>query len=164
MKLKSVCALLAASLLLVGCPLAGMAESVWDKETPAVAGPLEITVYRSPSCGCCGQWLEHMTKQGFHVNDVLTEDMDAIKKKFGIAPKLASCHTAVIGNYVIEGHVPAGDVKKLLLEKPAVAGITVPGMVSGTPGMEMGGKKAPFTVLSFDKAGNSATFSDYPAY
>lgn len=164
MKLKTVCSLLAASLLLAGCPLAGMAESVWDKETPVVAGPLEITVYRSPTCNCCGKWLEHMAKQGFQVNDMVTEDMDAIKRKFGVPKKLASCHTAVINGYVIEGHVPAGDVKKLLTAKPAVAGIAVPGMVTGTPGMEMGGKKDPFAVLSFDKSGRSATFSDYPSY
>ncbi|TAN48134.1 MAG: DUF411 domain-containing protein [Methylococcaceae bacterium] len=164
MKLKSVRALWMAGALLAVCPWVGMAGSVWDKLTPAVAGPLEITVYRSPSCGCCGQWLEHMTKQGFHVNDMPTEDMDAIKRKFGVAPKLASCHTAFINGYVIEGHVPAGDVKKLLQEKPAVAGLTVPGMVSGSPGMEMGGKKAPFTVLSFDKDGNATPFSEYSSY
>ncbi|WP_255210917.1 DUF411 domain-containing protein [Methylogaea oryzae] len=145
-------------------PLTGLAESAWDKETPAVAGAMEITVYRSPSCGCCGKWLEHMAKHGFQVNDMVTEDMDAIKRKFGVSPKLASCHTAFINGYVIEGHVPAGDVKKLLTDKPAVAGIAVPGMVSGSPGMEMGGKKEPFAVLSFDKAGKSAAFSEYSSY
>lgn len=165
MNLKSVVALWVASLMLAGFPLAGMAESAWDKETPAAAGSLNITVYRSPSCKCCGQWLEHMSKQGFQVNDMPSEDMDAIKTKLGVPVKLASCHTAVIDGYVIEGHVPAGDVKKLLATKPAaVAGISVPGMVSGTPGMEMGGKKDPFSVLSFDKAGNSAKFSEYSTY
>jgi hypothetical protein len=164
MKAKFFRVLLAFSLALAAYPLAGWADSVWDKETPAMAGPLQMTVYRSPSCSCCGQWLEHMRKQGFEINDVPTQDMDAVKRKFGIAPKLASCHTAVIGDYVIEGHVPAGDVKKLLQEKPPVVGLTVPGMVSGSPGMEMGGRKEPFSVLSVDKAGNTAKFSDYSNY
>lgn len=164
MKLKFMRVVWVVGALLAGFPLMGSADSAWDKPTPALAGPLDITVYRSPSCGCCGQWLEHMTKQGFHVIDMPTEDMDAIKRKFGVSPKLASCHTAFINGYVIEGHVPAGDVKKLLTDKPAVAGLTVPGMVSGSPGMEMGGKKAPFSVLSFDKDGNAAPFSEYADY
>lgn len=161
---KSLRAWFAAVALLAGFPVAGVAESVWDKETPALEGQSEITVYRSPTCSCCGKWLDHMSKQGFHVNDVISENMDEIKRKFGVSPKLASCHTALINGYVIEGHVPAGDVKKLLRDKPAVAGIALPGMVVGSPGMEMGGKKEPFAVLSFDKTGNTAVFSDYSSY
>src|SRR5512139_3104358 len=89
-------------------------ESNWDKPTPALAKPAEMTVYRSPSCGCCGKWIEHMKKQGFLIRDIKTENMDAIKRQMGVPQELESCHTALVDGYVIEGHVPAGDVKKAL--------------------------------------------------
>lgn len=164
MNFKLIVAAGTIGLLLIGSPIAVVAGSAGNKETPIAAGALDVTVYRSPSCKCCGKWLDHMKQQGFRINDVLSDDMDAVKAKLGVPAKLASCHTAVVGGYLVEGHVPAGDVKKLLADKPAVAGIGVPGMVAGTPGMEMGDKKEPFTVLSFDKAGNSARFSEYVDY
>jgi len=135
--------------------------SVWDKPTPALGGPKEMTVYRSPTCGCCEKWIAHMQKQGFTVKDILSEDMDAVKQKLGIPPNLQSCHTAVVDGYVVEGHVPAGDVKKLLKTKPQAAGLAAPGMPAGSPGMEMGGGKANFPVLLFDKKGNAGTFNEY---
>lgn len=123
--------------------------------------PLEMTVYRSPTCGCCGKWLEHMKQNGFKVKDVLTEDMDSIKRQQGVPDNLKSCHTAVVGGYRVEGHVPASDVRALLEKKPAVSGISVPGMPVGTPGMEMGGRKDPYAVVQFDKSGEPAVFHDY---
>ncbi|MGR9106864.1 MAG: DUF411 domain-containing protein [Gammaproteobacteria bacterium] len=140
------------------------AESVWDKSLPASSEPIQITVYRSPNCGCCGFWLEHLKKHNFLVTDIKTEDVNSVKQQYGVTPQLASCHTALVDGYVIEGHVPAEDIRKLLAEKPDVAGLSVPGMPQGTPGMEMGGKKEPFSVISFDKDGKEAHFTDYTFY
>lgn len=139
-------------------------ESVWDKATSPLDKPLTITVYRSPSCGCCGKWIEHLEKHQFKVTDIKTEEINAVKRKYRVPPQLASCHTALVGGYVIEGHVPAGDIKELLKTKPAVAGLSVPGMPVGTPGMEMGGKKEPFAVMSFDGKGNVKKFNEYRFY
>lgn len=151
-------------LLIVLNSSALLAESVWDKATPELAEPLKITVYRSPDCSCCGRWLEHMKKQGFEVTDIKTDQMSAIKKRYGVPPELVSCHTAIINDYVIEGHVPAGDIKKLIQQHSPVVGLAVPGMVQGSPGMEMGNQKKPFSVISFDKAGKTETFSEYSFY
>jgi hypothetical protein len=123
--------------------------------------PVEMTVYRSPTCGCCGKWLEHMKQDGFVVKDIQTEDMDAIKRQHGVPDNLKSCHTALVGGYVVEGHVPASDIRSLLEKKPAVVGVGVPGMPAGTPGMEMGGRKDPFAVVQFDKNGQATVFHDY---
>jgi hypothetical protein len=123
--------------------------------------PVDITVYRSASCSCCGKWLEHLKANNFNVKDMVIEDVLPIKQKQGITDKLASCHTALVGNYVIEGHVPANDIMKLLKSKPKVIGLAVPGMVNGSPGMEMGDHKNAYEVVSFDKDQKTAVFSSY---
>lgn len=112
---------------------------------------IEIEVYRSPTCGCCSKWLDHLRQNNFKVTDHLTNDVQLIKDKYGVPKNMASCHTALVGGYVVEGHVPAADIKKLLKVKPVIIGISVPGMPVGTPGMEMGSKKDPYKVVSFDK-------------
>jgi hypothetical protein len=142
------------------------AERARDQAAPAPVPekPVEITVYRSPTCGCCGKWLEHMKKNGFTVKDIKTEEMDKIKQQYGVPKNLQSCHTGVVEGYVIEGHVPAADVRDLLKKHPDAAGLSVPGMTVGTPGMEMGGKKDPFDVVEFDKQGHARTFHEYRAY
>ena len=122
---------------------------------------IPITVYRSPTCSCCGKWLEHLKQNNFAVKDVPTEDMAALKKQHGVSEEMASCHTAVVDGYVVEGHVPADDIKALLKTKPKVVGIAVPQMPSGTPGMEMGGKKDPYNVMSFDKANHYEIFKSH---
>jgi hypothetical protein len=124
---------------------------------------IDITVHRSPSCNCCGKWVEHLKQNNFKVNDIVSEDVQAIKNKYGITTQLASCHTALVGGYVVEGHVPANDIRKLLKDKPDVVGITVPGMPSGTPGMEMGSKKDAYQVISFDKSNQRQVFTSYQA-
>ncbi|MGZ4959589.1 MAG: DUF411 domain-containing protein [Methylomonas sp.] len=121
----------------------------------------EMTVYRSPTCGCCGKWIAHAEQNGFKVNDVVTTDMDAIKKKYGIPDKLASCHTAIVDGYVIEGHVPAGDIQKLLQAKPKVLGLSAPGMPMGSPGMETGGQTQDYKVMSIDKDGKVEVFAEH---
>ncbi len=123
--------------------------------------PLVIEVYRSPSCGCCGKWIEHLKNNKFEVNDHVTNEVQAIKDKYGVPANMASCHTALVNGYVIEGHVPASDIRKLLKIKPSVIGISVPGMTVGTPGMEMGDKKEPYKVVSFDSEKNYKVFSSY---
>ena len=125
--------------------------------------PVDITVYRSASCSCCGKWLDHLKENNFTVKDIVMEDVLPIKQKQGVTDKLASCHTALVGDYVIEGHVPANDIMKLLKSKPKVIGLAVPGMVNGTPGMEMGDHKNAYEVVSFDKDQKTAVFSSYAA-
>ncbi|MDM8564615.1 DUF411 domain-containing protein [Candidatus Halobeggiatoa sp. HSG11] len=124
----------------------------------------EITVYRSPNCGCCSGWIKHLQEHQFSVIDIKTNNVDKLKQKHGITDKLASCHTAIVDGYVIEGHVPASDIKRLLSEKLDVVGLTVPAMPVGTPGMEMGNRKAPFSVLTFDKNGKTTVFKHYDNY
>lgn len=123
--------------------------------------PIDIVVHRSPTCTCCGKWLDHLKQNNFNVKDVVTNDVQAIKDKYGVTQKLASCHTAIVDGYVIEGHVPANDIKTLLKSKAKVTGITVPGMVNGSPGMEMGDQKDPYQVMSFDKENQVKVFNSY---
>lgn len=121
----------------------------------------DIVVYRSPSCSCCGKWLEHLKKNNFNVQDIVTEDVQAMKDKHGVTPELASCHTALVNGHVIEGHVPAEDIVALLKTKPKEIGLTVPAMPVGTPGMEMGDKKDTYDVLSFDSKKHTEVFKHY---
>jgi hypothetical protein len=139
--------------------------SVWDRETePSYSGTLNMTVYRSPSCGCCGVWVEHAKKHGFQIKDVQTEDMEALKQKYNLPSELASCHTAIIDDYVMEGHIPADDIKRFLKQKSNLAGLAVPGMPLGTPGMEAGERKQPFQVLAFNDKREVEVFKEYQSY
>lgn len=130
-------------------------------EEAAINKPVDITVYRSPTCGCCGKWIEHLKKNNFNVTDILTEDMQMIKDKYGVPKEMASCHTALVDGYVVEGHVLVDDINTLLKNKPKVIGISVPGMVTGSPGMEMGGRKDPYDVMSFDRENHFQIFNSY---
>lgn len=121
----------------------------------------EMTVYHSPTCQCCSKWIEHAKQSGFKIKDIVTDEMSEIKSKLGLPQNLASCHTVEVAGYVVEGHVPADDVKKLLNDKPKVAGISAPGMPMGSPGMEMGGRKDHYQVVSFDKANNVQVFAEH---
>jgi hypothetical protein len=121
-------------------------------------GPLAMTVYKSPTCGCCAKWVEHIKKAGFAVTVKDMPNVGEVKYARGVPAELASCHTAVVGNYVIEGHVPADVVQKLLKEKPAVAGLAVGGMPMGSPGME-GSYTDRYDVVAFDKNGNKRVYA-----
>jgi len=121
----------------------------------------DIVVYRSPTCGCCGKWLMHLKDNDFNVKDIVVDDMASVKERYGVPKELASCHTAIVDGYIIEGHVPADDIKTLLATKPQITGITVPGMPTGTPGMEMGGRKDPYKVIAFDKENRLQIFNSY---
>ncbi len=122
----------------------------------------EITVYKSPTCGCCTDWEVHLEKEGFKVISHKRTNMDSVKKQLGVKSHLASCHTATIDGYVIEGHVPADDIKRLLKEKPNAAGLTAPGMPQHSPGMQPPGEKPRgYSVLMFDKEGKTKLFTRY---
>ena len=158
---------IATSLVLSNCspaqalPHSPMAQSGMIAMAQPVAMNHEITVFRSPTCGCCGKWVEHMEAAGFKVDDKITEDVTAVKEHYGLPEDLASCHTAIANGYVIEGHVPAEDVQQLLRDKPNIAGITAPGMPIGSPGMEMGDDVEPYTVFSFTNDGSIETFAEH---
>lgn len=121
-----------------------------------------VDVYKTPTCGCCSKWIDHMRSAGFRVRftDMPQAELDKVKAKHGVPAVAHSCHTALAGGYVLEGHIPAGDVKRLLREKPKVVGLAVPGMPPGSPGMEVAQPRLPpYDVLSFDKQGKTQVFS-----
>jgi hypothetical protein len=111
-----------------------------------------ITVHKDPNCGCCSGWVEHLRETGFTVQAIDTAELDAVKTRLGVPRDLAACHTAQVAGYVVEGHVPAAALKRLLAEKPSAAGLAVPGMPVGSPGME-GGAPEPYDVILFGPAG-----------
>jgi hypothetical protein len=119
----------------------------------------KVEVYTSPACGCCSQWVEHMEKNGFTVEIHKVRNVEPFRQRFGVPDSMASCHTALVGGYAIEGHVPAADVKRLLREKPKARGIAVPGMVSGSPGMEQGSRKDPYNVVLFNANGQTRVYA-----
>ena len=125
------------------------------------AGP-SVDVFKSATCGCCAKWVEHMRKAGFtvQVSDLAEGELQKIKTKHGVPESARSCHTASVGGFTVEGHVPAGEVKRLLTEKPKVVGLAVPGMPLGSPGMEVSGvRPQPYQVLTFDKQGATQVYS-----
>ena len=121
----------------------------------------EVVVYKSPTCGCCKKWISHLEQNGFQVTGKDVRDVTPIKKQNGLTPQLASCHTALVDGYVIEGHVPASDIKRLLKERPAVKGLSVPGMPVGSPGMEQGNRKDRYNVVTFNDKGETSIFSSH---
>lgn len=123
------------------------------------AAPIAITVYKTPTCGCCKAWVAHLSKNGFVPTIHDLEDLTPVKASLGVPRTLASCHTAVVAKYAIEGHVPADLIKKLLADGPKnVAGLAVPGMVQGSPGMETGTKE-PYDVIAFTRDGKTSVYA-----
>ena len=123
----------------------------------AVAPPPAVTVYKSPSCTCCTKWIRYLEQAGYKVTAHDMEVVATVKRQLGVPQPLESCHTAVIGAYVVEGHVPADVIARLLREKPAVLGIAVPGMPAGSPGME-GPPPQPYNVLAFQREGGWSVY------
>ena len=143
-------------------PVAGvaallLAAAALVRAPAAPAGPT-VTVYKSPTCGCCGKWIAHLQAAGFTVVAHDTDDVNAVRSSMGVPFRLGSCHTARVGNYVIEGHVPADLITRLLTEHPAIAGLAVPGMVTGSPGMEGPGAQ-PYDVVAWDRAGKTSVYA-----
>ena len=166
-------------LLAAALPLAALALSACasDVGVPAPAAAAEasppgpsaaavdpalptVTVYKSPTCGCCASWVDHLRANGFPVDVQDVEDLQAVKAEYGIPAPLQSCHTAVVDGYVVEGHVPAADVKRLLDERPDAGGLAVPGMPVGSPGMEQGDTVQPYDVLLLDD-GQTSVFAQH---
>ena len=144
---------------------AGLAYGVAaQQKTAATAAALpKVTVYKTSSCGCCRQWVDHMKASGFDVQamDVSSADVRAVSKTAGLKDEDTSCHTAKIGNYVVEGHVPAEQVLRLLKEKPKAKGLTVPAMPIGSPGMEQGATKQPYEVHLVHPDGTTSVYARY---
>lgn len=127
------------------------------------ANPLPpVEVFKNPSCGCCGAWVDHLKKAGFQVKVTEVSDTAVVRRQRGLADKYGSCHTAIVAGYVIEGHVPAKDVKRLLASRITALGLAVPGMPVGSPGMESDGHQDAYQVLLIDKHGRDRVFASYP--
>ncbi len=139
-------------MLLVG----GIATAAW-----AEPGAPVMDVYKSPSCGCCGQWVAHMKASGFSVRAHNTYDVARHKYRLGVPPGYGSCHTAEVDGYLVEGHVPAREIKRLLHEKPDARGLVVPDMPMGSPGMEQGNRKDHYDVLLVNRDGSTQTYAHY---
>ena len=146
--------------------LSATAAALW----PAIAGAAKpaaplVEVWKSPTCGCCGDWIKHLEANGFAVKTHLVQDTAPVRKRVGFDEKYGSCHTALVNGYALEGHVPAREVKRLLKEKPSgVVGIAVPGMPLGSPGMDLpsyGGRKMPYDVVLVKRDGTSSVYQSY---
>jgi hypothetical protein len=153
---------LALVALLVVAAVAGAGGGLVLGQAGASAKPA-MTVYLTPTCGCCGQWVDYVEREGFDVTarEVDQAELNSIKEEAGLDWGLASCHTAFVGDYVVEGHVPAREIRRLLDEQPAIAGISVPGMPIGSPGMEMGDRLDPYDVVAFTRDGSTEVFARY---
>lgn len=144
------------SLLLAGLALPFVA-------THSMAATAVIEVYKSATCGCCGAWIDHLQASGFSASarNLEQDALYELKARVGLTPDLASCHTALVEGYFIEGHVPASDITRLLAEKPKALGLTVPGMPIGSPGMEMGDEREPFETLIVFEDGRTEVFASH---
>jgi hypothetical protein len=127
---------------------------------PSAAEPVKVQVYKSPTCGCCQKWVEHLKASGYDVSVSNVPDVAPVKRELGVPQGAASCHTAFVGGYFVEGHVPAEDVSRLLAEHPDIAGIAVPGMPLGSPGME-GPNAPPYKVYAVKRDGTLAVFAEH---
>lgn len=124
------------------------------------AAPMLVTVYKDPDCECCKAWVEYLRKHGYRVETKDTRDLDQVNATVGVPAKLAGCHTALVGGYVISGHVPAEDIARLLKKKPKIAGLAVPGMPAGSPGME-GPPPVHYQVIAFERSGKTSVFANH---
>ena len=141
--------------------LVSIGGSALAQRAASGAAPM-VQVYKSPTCGCCANWVKHLQQHGFRTQVTDMENVADIKAQRGVPARAQSCHTAVVDGYVIEGHVPATDVQRLLKERPAVLGLAVPGMPIGSPGMEVPNMKPqPYDVLAFDKQGQLRVFASH---
>ncbi len=140
----------------MGLAIASLAATALPRD-PVPAGPV-VTVYKNASCGCCTKWIEHLRAAGFTVVAHDTDDLVAVMTNFGVPFRLGSCHTGEVGGYVIEGHVPADLIKKVLAEHPAILGLAVPGMPIGSPGME-GSPTVRYNVIAFDRQGKTSVYA-----
>jgi hypothetical protein len=160
---KRVFRFVALGVALVGVSLTTAAARNPDStasKTEAASKKPTITVYKDPNCGCCKAWIAHLEKAGYTVDAKDSPNMVEIKQSLGVPSALTSCHTAVVNGYLIEGHVSPEEIDRLLAQKPTIAGLAVPGMPMGSPGMD-GGRKQHYQVLAFDRAGKTKVFASH---
>lgn len=143
------CLIAAAALVTAACA-----------QPQAAQGPV-VTVYKSPSCECCGRWAQHLSRNGFVVKVEAVNDLAPVRHDLGVPDAVAACHTALVDGYVVQGHVPAADIRKLLSERPQVKGIAALGMTAGSPGMEMGDRVDHYDVVAFTAAGETTPFAHH---
>lgn len=137
--------------------------AAWAALPTLAASPTpQVHVYKSPHCGCCSGWIEHMRAAGFAVEVSEVTDTTAARKRLGMPDRLGSCHTATVGGYTLEGHVPAAEVKRLLATRPKAIGLAVPGMPPASPGMDTPGRRDPYQVLLVDTSGQTSAYASYP--
>lgn len=150
--------------LLSALPSLALVATVTPSLRDAFAAPTlpKVEVYKTPTCGCCGAWVEHMRAAGFSLNVHDVGDTTAVRAKLGMPDRYGSCHSASVGGYVLEGHVPADEVKRLLATRPQALGLAMPGMVPSSPGMDVPGRNDPYEVLLIDRQGGSRVFARYP--
>ncbi|MCO5118858.1 MAG: DUF411 domain-containing protein [Burkholderiaceae bacterium] len=131
---------------------------------PALAAPAlpTVEVFKSPYCGCCTAWVDHIKAAGFAVKVNMVDDTTAVRERLGMPHVYGSCHTATVDGYALEGHVPAAEVRRLLAQRPAAVGLAVPGMPASSPGMDVPGRNDPYEVLLIDKRGGRSVFARYP--
>lgn len=146
----SVKNILVAFIVAASMIFTGMAEASED-----------VTMHKSEGCMCCDKWAEHLHAYGFKVTTIAEEDLFAFKQKMKVPYELGSCHTAIVGGYVIEGHVPASEIQKLLAEQPDAIGLSVPRMPAGSPGMDMGSRYDPYDVILFKADGSVEVYASY---
>lgn len=156
------------SKLLILLSTLGLSFSLWAADPYWKEGvddqELEITVYHSPTCGCCYAWMDHLREHNFIVKERMVQNVSPIKQELGLPPQAASCHTALMGDKIIKGHVPAQDIKKVL-NNADIKALTVPGMVSGSPGMDTeGAPKDPFKVYAIHHDGEVDVYKTYEGY
>lgn len=144
-----------ASVLVVASLTSAFAPS--GRQDPAP--PTGVTVFKDPNCGCCEKWVEHLRKHSFSVTVRDTANVTPAKRTGRVPERLYSCHTAFVGGYVVEGHVPATDIQRMLTERPRIAGLAVGGMPAGSPGMEVGGRKDPYEVIAFNRDGSTRVYA-----
>lgn len=149
--------------LLAGAAAWVLAAAAGARTLPPTVPPTQIQVWKDPNCGCCKDWIQHLESQGFRVS-VNDSGNNAARRRLGIDPKYGSCHTALVGGYAIEGHVPAREIRRLLRERPEALGLAVPGMPVGSPGMDgpvYGDRKDPYEVLLLNKDGSARVYQSY---
>ena len=149
--MKGLAVILIAPTLYLASPALAQSQNTGSTLPP-------MTVYKNPSCGCCSKWIEHVERYGFTVKTYTTKNPNALKDRLGVPENMRSCHVGVIGDYLFEGHVPADLIEKFLAERPNTAGLAVPGMVVGSPGME-GHNPQHYDVVAFTKEGRHTVYA-----
>ena len=147
-------------LVVAGCAIGYIISDYYARLAEAKTNNTEVVMYKNPGCQCCDRWADYMRDNGFTITTNEAPNLPAIKAEHSISQEMAACHTAFVGGYVVEGHVPAGDIKRLLNERPKVAGLAVPGMPASSPGMNTAPDN-PFYVYIFDSLGAARVFAKH---